>query len=60
VLLLVSSVLDLASGPALSLFVSAKLTFTLSLEIFMKANLLTVLNAVKLERASLWGSASGR
>ena len=54
-LLFVSSVLDLASGLALSLLVSVNLSFTFNLEILMESNLLTVLEAVKLECASLWG-----
>ncbi|WP_273281133.1 hypothetical protein [Methylibium petroleiphilum] len=54
-LLFVSSVLDLASGLALSLLVSVNLSFTFNLEILMESNLFTVLEAVKLECASLWG-----
>jgi hypothetical protein len=54
-LLFVTSVLDLASGLALSLLVSVNLSFTFNLEILMESNLFTVLEAVKLECASLWG-----
>lgn len=60
-LAIVISVQDLASGLAFSLFGSIDFSFTCNLEFIMKTNLITVLQAVKSECASLMGvKAPGR
>ncbi len=55
VLSFVTSAQDLVSGPAFSLLLFAFFSLTFNVEIIMETDLFTVFQAVKSERASLWG-----
>lgn len=51
----VASVQDLVSGLVFSLLLFVDISIAFNIEVFMKTNLFTVFQAVKFERASLWG-----